>query len=120
MIKAILAEDAEVMRMAISRLLGESSEVELVAEASGYRGLMQLVVEHRPDVVIVDVHMPDVRRVSVLELKSCLDGCPVVAISLSNDKETKALAEAFGACLLLDKRLLFQQLIPAIQQCARQ
>jgi hypothetical protein len=36
-----------------------------------------------------------VRRVSVLELKSCLDGCPLVAISLSNDKETKALAEAF-------------------------
>jgi DNA-binding NarL/FixJ family response regulator len=108
------------MRKAISSLLKDSSSVELVAEADGYRGLLQLVVEHRPDVVILDLHMPDEGIFGVAELKSCLDGCPLVAISLWNDKETKALADEFGTCLLLDKSRLHDQLIPAIQQCAKQ
>jgi DNA-binding NarL/FixJ family response regulator len=119
-IKAILADDAEVMRKAISRLLKDSSGVELVAETGGFRGLMELVVKHRPDIVILDLHMHDEGKVSVAELKSCLNGCPVVAISIWNDKETKARADAFGACLLLEKSLLNDQLIPAIQQCAKQ
>jgi DNA-binding NarL/FixJ family response regulator len=119
MIKANLADDAEVMRKAISRLLKDSS-VELVAETGGFRGLMQLVVEHRPDIVILDLHMHDEGKISLAELKSCLNGCPVVAISLWNDIETKARADAFGACLLLDKSRLNDQLIPAIQRCAKQ
>jgi DNA-binding NarL/FixJ family response regulator len=119
MIKAILADDAEIMRRAISSLLRDSS-VKLIAETDRFRLLMKLVVEYRPDVVILDLHMPDEGMVSLAELKSCLDGCPLVAISLWNDKETKALADAFGACLLLDKSVLNDQLIPAIQQCAKQ
>jgi DNA-binding NarL/FixJ family response regulator len=119
MIKVILADDVPIMRRAISRLLKDCSEVELVAEADGYRGLMQLVVEHRPDVVIMDLHMPDEGEVSVAELKSCLDGCSLVVVSVWNDAATKACADAVGACLLLDKRLLAVELIPAIQQCVK-
>jgi DNA-binding NarL/FixJ family response regulator len=119
MIKAILADDAEVMRKAISRLLKDSS-VELVAETGGFRGLMELVPAHRPDIVILDLHMHDEGKISIAELKSCLNDCPVVAISLWKDDETKARADAFGARLLLDKSLLHDQLISAIQQCARQ
>src|ERR1700722_6962921 len=120
MIKAILADDAEVMRKAISRLLKDSSSVELVAETGGFRGLMELVPAHRPDIVILDLHMPDESKISLAELKSCLNGCPVVAIPLWKDDETKARADSFGACLLLDKSLLNDQLIPVIQQCAMQ
>jgi DNA-binding NarL/FixJ family response regulator len=119
MIKVILADDAEVMRKAISNLLRDSS-VDLVAETNRFSGLMKLVAEHRPDVVILDLHMPDEDTFRVAELKSCLDGCPLVAISLWDDKETKALADAFGARLLLDKSRLNDQLIPAIEQCTRQ
>jgi DNA-binding NarL/FixJ family response regulator len=120
MMKAILADDNGVMRKAISRLLRDSSGVEFVAETLGFRGLMNLVVEHRPDVGILDLHVHDQAKITIAELISCLDGCPVVAISLRNDKETKARADAFGACLLLEKSLLNAQLVPAIQQCAKQ
>lgn len=69
MIRAILADDAEVMRKAISSLLRKSPSVKLRAETSGFR---RLVVEHRPDIIILDIRMPDSGKVSADELKSCL------------------------------------------------
>lgn len=118
MIKAILADDANVMRTAISRLLKDCQAVEVVAETDSFCGLMRLIAECRPDIVVMDVHMRDEGNVSVAEIKSTLKGCPVVAISLWKDGETKARADAFGACRLLDKSLLATELIPTIQQYA--
>ena len=118
MIKAVLADDTDFMRSAISRLLKDCSDVELVAEADSFHGLIQVVAQHRPHVVILDLHMPDQDEVSADEIKSHLNGCPLVAISIWNDEESKARADALGAWLLLDKRLLAAELIPAIQRCA--
>lgn len=107
------------MRTAISRLLKDCPTVELLAETNSFGGLIQLIVEYHPDIVIMDLHMPDEHKVSVAETKSALSGCYLVAISVWNDRETKARADAFGACRLLDKRLLAAELIPAIQECAK-
>jgi len=118
-IKAILADDAAIMRKAISRLLKDCVDLELVAEADSYSGLMTLVSEHHPNVVILDLHMPDEDKVSMSELKSCLNGCSLLAMSVWNDAETKARADSFGAVCLLEKRLLAEQLIPAILHMAK-
>lgn len=119
MIKAILADDASIIRKAISRLLKDSLDLELVAETDCYSGLAKLVSEHHPDIIILDLHMPDEDEFTELEIKACLNGCPVLAISVWDDGETKSRADALGAYLLLDKTLLAEQLIPAIQQCPR-
>ena len=119
MIKAILADDAHVMRTAIARLLKDCPAVELVAETNSFCGLLQLIAENRPDIVVMDVHMRDEGNISVAELKSCLEGCPLVAISLWKDAETKARADALGACRLLDKSVLARELIPTIEQYAK-
>jgi two-component system response regulator DesR len=118
-IKAILADDAHVMRTAIARLLKDCPAVELVAESNSFCGLIHLIAENRPDIVVMDVHMRDEDNISVAELKSCLNGCPLVAISFWKDEETKARADAFGACRLLDKSLLATELIPTIQHYAK-
>jgi DNA-binding NarL/FixJ family response regulator len=119
MIKAILADDASIMRKAISRFLKDNLDLEVVAETDSYSGLLKLMSDHHPDIVILDLHMPDEGKFTELELKACLNGCPVLAISVWNDGETKSRADALGAYLLLDKTLLAEQLIPAIQECSR-
>jgi CheY-like chemotaxis protein len=71
----------------------------------------------KPQVVLVDVHMKDQARYPVLDIKTQLNG-RIVALSLANDGETRALAESFGAVALLDKSELADELIPTIQKLA--
>jgi DNA-binding NarL/FixJ family response regulator len=118
MLKVLLAEDSDIMRAAISRLLAGSSEAELVAEAKTYRQMMQLVDEHRPNVVLMDLHMRDENNVTIPEIKACLNDCQLFVISIWQDVETKADAESLGAVRLLDKSMLGIELIPALKQCA--
>jgi DNA-binding NarL/FixJ family response regulator len=119
MIKILIADDADIVRTAISRLLSESSEAQVVAEAKTYREMMRLVGEHRPDVVLLDVHMGDQCEVTVPEITSCLNGCQLFVISIWNDSETKAYAQSLGAIRFLDKFMLGVELIPALTQWVR-
>jgi hypothetical protein len=40
-----------------------------------------------------------------------------VAISFANDSDSKALAANYGAATLLDKTILYTEVLPAIRQC---
>jgi two-component system response regulator DevR len=117
-IRVLLADDSAVVRKAISQLLQSHPEVELVAQASSYREMEQFVSELRPEVIVMDIHMRDGHPTIVSQLKSSLAGTCLVAISLANDAETKALADALGAAMLLDKMNLAAELLPAIKRCA--
>jgi hypothetical protein len=44
----------------------------------------------------------------------------VIAVSFSNDDETKAIAASYGAITLLDKSKLADELVPAIKLCITQ
>ena len=65
--------------------------------------------------MVLDLHMPD-ERIYLPESVKLLEnaGC-ILAISVWNDYEAKALAERFGAKALIDKAQLFSELIPAIK-----
>jgi DNA-binding NarL/FixJ family response regulator len=84
------------------------------------RQIMQLVAEHRPDVVIMDLCMGDERPVTVPQIKSCWNGNKLLAISLWTDDETKAPAESIGTVRFLDKTKLADQLIAAARQCCKE
>jgi DNA-binding NarL/FixJ family response regulator len=116
-IKVLLADDSEVMRRAIAKLLNEEPSTSLVGEAKGFAETIQLANELRPDVLVMDLHMSDEREYSPESVRfqlSMHSGC-IVAISVWNDEQAKALAKRFGARVLLDKVNLYSELIPAIK-----
>jgi DNA-binding NarL/FixJ family response regulator len=117
-IKVLLADDSDVMRRAIAKLLNEEPSTSLVGEAKGFAETIQLANELRPDVLVMDLHMSDHEREyspeSVRFQLSMHSGC-IVAISVWNDEQAKALAKRFGARVLLDKVNLYSELIPAIK-----
>jgi DNA-binding NarL/FixJ family response regulator len=117
-IRVLLADDSSIVRMAISRLLQSDPEVGLVAEAISYSETEQLVNRLRPQVVVMDIHMRDIHPTIISELKSSLTGICLIAISLADDAETKVLADALGAVILLDKMNLAAELLPAIKRFA--
>ena len=118
-IKVLLADDSDLMRAAIVQLLKEEPSIELVAEAASFAATLQLTAALKPDVLLLDLHMRDEReyppqlvKSQVLQNTKC-----ILAISVRIDEEAKALADSFGAQVLLDKTKLFSELLPAIREC---
>jgi len=58
MIRVLLADDQELIRSGIRALLDAEEDIEVVAEAADGRQAVALAVEHRPDIVLVDIQMP--------------------------------------------------------------
>jgi DNA-binding NarL/FixJ family response regulator len=62
-IRIVLADDHAVVRQGIRRFLEEDEEIEVVAEASDGAEAVRLVEQHRPDVAVLDIRMPEVTGV---------------------------------------------------------
>jgi DNA-binding NarL/FixJ family response regulator len=58
MVRVVLAEDNALLRQGLERLLGATDDLELVGTATDLPGLLALVAEQRPDVVVSDIRMP--------------------------------------------------------------
>jgi DNA-binding NarL/FixJ family response regulator len=118
-IKVLIADDAQLIRRAIGRLLKERLEIEIVGEAADFDQTVQMVNDFKPDIILMDLHLASQPGIEPLDVRTQLNhGSRLVAISLSNDEEAAALAESFGAITLLDKMRLFDELIPTILQFA--
>ena len=59
MIRILLVDDHKIVRTGLRSLIDNQSGMMVVAEADDGRAAMQLIKELRPDVVIMDVAMPD-------------------------------------------------------------
>jgi DNA-binding NarL/FixJ family response regulator len=60
MIRVLIVDDHVVVRRGLATIIGERADMELVGEASGGEAAVALVRERAPDVVLVDLAMPDV------------------------------------------------------------
>ena len=120
-IQVLLADDAEIMRKMIRNLLKEDPEIRLVGEAGNFAEAVRLAHQLKPQIIVMDVHMADESNVTPQDVRSQLgaSNARVLAISIWNDEDTKALANSFGAIKLLNKMKLATELIPAIKQCAQ-
>ncbi|HEY2548188.1 MAG TPA: response regulator transcription factor [Candidatus Acidoferrum sp.] len=115
LIKILLADDSEIVRRGIRQLLAAQSEIQIVGEAVDFAQTIRMTTDLNPQVVVLDLHMPDENNIAPEEIKSRLShGSRVLAISIWNDEENKELAASLGAAILLDKMNLATTLVPAI------
>jgi DNA-binding NarL/FixJ family response regulator len=114
-----VADDSAIMLEAIRKLLDDERQIEIVGEASTFAAAMQMIADLKPDVLLLDLHMPQKRGLHVPVVKAQLSCVPyTLAISFANDEEAKSLAAGYGAVALLDKMSLYSQLVPAIIRLA--
>ena len=113
-IRVLLAEDATVMRRLIRELLEARAEIEVVGEAGDFAETMRMASDLKPDVVVMDLHMPSGIRAAPAEVKAHLKSCGsrLLAISIWNDEDSRDLARDFGATILLNKLDLGETLAP--------
>ena len=117
-IRVLLADDTPVMRKAIRGVLGHEPEIKLVGEAENFAQTLTMTRKFKPQVVILDLHMPDSSYLTPMNVNEGLRAyqASVLAISVWNDEDTRVLAQSYGATTLLDKLHLGQELIPAVMK----
>jgi DNA-binding NarL/FixJ family response regulator len=119
-VTVLLADDAAVIRRTVKRFLESEPAIKVLGEAVNFRETMSMAGALKPDVILLDLHMPDDHVYKPELVKSQLSrcGCRVLAMSLSGDyekdEESRGLAKSFGAVALLDKSRFYDELIPAI------
>ena len=113
----LIADDSEAMRTAIRKTLEEESNINIVGEASTFADTRQKIVDLKPDVLLLDLRLPQKWACAPALVKAQLGTVCTLATSLSNETEAKALAQSYGAATLLDKMTLYTDMVPAIRRC---
>ena len=65
--RALVVDDEALARERVRTLLAASPEIEVIGECSGGRDAIAAIIEERPDLVFLDIQMPDVSGFEVLE-----------------------------------------------------
>lgn len=97
-VSVVLADDSTTIRAMLSALLGEVPEIELVAVAPDGETAVVEVLDHRPDVVIMDMQMPGLGGLEAA--KQILSEWPEARIIMNTaygDEALRLEAEAIGA-----------------------
>ena len=67
MIRILLADDENLIRSALAALLGLEDDLEVVAQAADGHEALALAAAHRPDVAVLDLQMPGLDGIAVIE-----------------------------------------------------
>lgn len=119
MIRVALVDDQTLVRQGIRSLLALVDDLEVVAEASGGREAIELLPAVRPDVVLLDLRMPDLDGISVLRELSARGELPATLVLTTFDEDA-AMLEALrqGARGFLLKDISLERLTEAIRTVA--
>lgn len=115
-IKILLADDHKITRQGLRSLLANEPDMEVVAEAEEGRGAVRLAGELKPDVVIMDVSMPDLNGMEATrQIVKRLQAVKVVALSMHSDNMYVTEMLKSGVCGYLLKDCAFEELASAIR-----
>ncbi len=81
-IRVIVTDDHPVVRSGIRDLLNQAPDITVVAEAAGGEEAYALSLEHRPDVLLLDMEMPEVNGIDVAR-RLVAEGLPIKVLALS-------------------------------------
>ena len=117
-INLVIADDHEVVRVGLKTLLS-GTDIHIIAEASDGNAAFKLANKHRPDLVLLDVRMPDGDGLSCLaRIKLDLANVPVVMFSAFDNPTYIARAVALGAAGYILKSAKREEIISAIRAAA--
>jgi two-component system, NarL family, invasion response regulator UvrY len=118
-IKVMLVDDHAVVRMGFKMLLETDSGIKVIAEAENGETAIKLFVEHKPDVVVMDITMPGIGGMEAIERIMAKDNsAKILVLSAHEDSVHPKRVLNAGAMGYLTKRSAAEEMIKAIRQVA--
>lgn len=117
MIRVLLADDHAIVRAGLRRLVEESGDMQVVAEAADGREAIHLIREQRPDVAIVDLSMPHIDGLEVIQrILPEFPHLPIIVLTMHTENQYVIRAIEEGAMGYITKQSAPEQLVKAIRK----
>ncbi len=103
-VRVLVVDDSLVFRTGMTRAVRACSEMELLGEADGGEAALEAIAELEPDLVILDLLMPDLDAFGVLHALRAQEPPPdcrvlVISATLDDEVERELLAAGADACM---------------------
>jgi two-component system NarL family response regulator len=95
MVSVMLAEDHEITRCGIRAILYRDADIEIVGECEEGSAVAQMMLELKPDVLILDLDLPNLSGFQVLEQLRALE-LPTRVLVLTDDEDEWSVRQAFA------------------------
>jgi DNA-binding NarL/FixJ family response regulator len=119
-LRVLIADDHGIVRAGVKLLLDRQPDIEVVAEAEDGVEAVAKVIEHRPDVAVLDVSMPRMTGLQAThEIKQQAPGTQILILSMHDDERYLFEALRAGAAGYVLKRAADQDLVDAVRAAGR-
>lgn len=116
-IRIVLADDHEIVRAGIKRLLSLDKSIKIVAEAQNGKEAIDMVSYHKPDIALLDILMPVMTGIeAVKEIKDLVPETFIVILTAFEDSKHLELALNTGADGYLTKDIKSKDLTESIHR----
>ena len=117
MIRILLADDHDLVRTGLRRLLEDVNGIEVVAEATTGEQAVSLSREHRPQVVLMDINMPGMGGLEATKkIIHTDDTVKVIVVTMNEDEVLAQTLLKAGAAGYLTKGCLITEIVHAIKE----
>lgn len=114
-IRLVLVDDHEIVRVGLRALFRQTDNVEVVAEAGSVADAIKEVAQHRPDVVLMDLRLPDGTGVDACrDIRSTYPETRILFLTSHSDEDAVVSTILAGASGYLLKEIGSKALISAI------
>ena len=118
-IKVLVVDDQPNVRQGLKMRLALEPDITVIGETGDGVTALELAEKLQPDVIIMDIEMPEMDGITVTQkLQELYPGMAVVILSMYGDAGTSARAKAAGAIALVEKHQGEQELLAAIRKAA--
>ncbi len=118
-IRIILADDHAVVRAGLKTVLGSARDIAVMSEASTGREAVALADRYKPDVVVMDLVMPDIDGLDATRQIVASGSAKVLVLTMHTEDEYLAAALSAGASGYLVKSAAERELVDAVRAVAR-
>ncbi|WP_136415125.1 MULTISPECIES: response regulator transcription factor [Oxalobacteraceae] len=117
MIRIIIADDHELIREGIKKIIRSSRDMRVVGEAGDVDGILALAAQHAPDIAILDIGLPGYDGLEGLaEVRRRFPDMPVLILSMHPEERFAIRALKAGAAGYITKAMAAEELIKAIRK----